>query len=120
LIGQKLLEEKKEFAKAWNVADINNEVHSVKELVDNIKLKWNKFNFYESKTENLHEAKMLLLDSSALNKQTGWQNIWNFNETIQNTIDWYKEFYDNKTLLTKFQLNKYIDDAKKQNAVWIN
>jgi CDP-glucose 4,6-dehydratase len=120
LIGQKLLEEKKEFAKAWNVADINNEVHSVKELVDIIKFKWNKFNFSESKTENLHEAKMLLLDSSALNKQTGWQNIWNFNETIQNTIDWYKEFYDNKTLLTKFQLNKYIDYAKKQNAVWIN
>lgn len=120
LIGQKLLQAEKEFAKAWNVADINNEVHTVKELVNKIKERWNKFNYIENIAENLHEAKLLLLDASQINKQTGWENIWSFDKTINAAMGWYKDFYEKHDLLTESQICDYLEAAKQKNAVWIN
>ena len=40
---------------------------------------------------DLHEAKLLQLDSSKA-KGLGWQPVWDFETTIEMTVDWYEKW----------------------------
>jgi len=62
-----------------------------------------------SNPNDLHEAKLLMLDISKAKFQLGWEPRLNINQTVELTVDWYKrykagEVYD----LCVEQINHYI------------
>ncbi len=133
LLGQKLLEGRKEFAEAWNFGPDNNSAITVKEVVDNLKQYWNKINYKilkevsdknedkikdKNQNKDFHEAAFLKLDCSKVHLLLEWKQVWNINETFKNTVDWYKSFYENNLIKTEDDLMLYINDAEDKKLSW--
>ena len=113
LLGQKLLEGKKEFAEAWNFGPESNEFITVNDLVNLIKKYLDKVDFKISKkTKDLHEANLLKLDSSKAYNKLGWKPVWNWEKAVETTINWYKVFYENNIINSNSNLIDYIRDFK--------
>ncbi len=108
LIGQKLLEGKKEFAEGWNFGPSDEGSITVKEVVEYIKEYWDKIDYLINEDKNnLHEANLLKLDCSKAHFKLRWKAKWNSETTFKKTIEWYKEFYENNTVQSKKQLLSY-------------
>lgn len=119
LLGQKLLEGKKEFAEAWNFGPESNESVSVFDVVNLIKKYWHRVDFkILEKTAKLHEASLLRLDCSKAYNKLKWRQVWNWEKAVETTTNWYKNFYENNELNTIGNLNSFIIDCKnKMNKV---
>jgi CDP-glucose 4,6-dehydratase len=120
MLGQKLLEGKKQFACAWNFGSDDESNVNVETLVTNMKLKWDKINYEFNKVDlNPHEANFLKLDCSKAHSELGWKSNWNFYETLETTTTWYKSFYENNVINSTNDLSKYIEDARETKQRWI-
>ena len=109
LIGQRLLEGKKEFAEGWNFGPSDEGSITVEEVVKYIKRYWDKIDYIISEDKNsLHEANLLKLDCSKAHFKLKWKAKWNAQMTFEMTVDWYKIFYENGIINSQQQLNQYI------------
>jgi len=119
-IGQKLLEEKVEFAEAWNFGPSDEGSITVEEVVKNVKKYWNKIDYeINSNPHQLHEANLLKLDCSKAHILLKWKDVWDSETTFEKTVKWYKSYYENdKTFLTQKDLISYVNDAKAKNIEW--
>jgi integrase len=76
-IGQKLLEEKVEFAEAWNFGPSDEGSITVEQVVQNVKKHWDKIDYEINKDPNqLHEANLLKLDCSKAHILLKWKDVW--------------------------------------------
>ena len=118
-IGQKLLEEKVEFADAWNFGPSDEGSISVEEVVKNVKKHWNKIDYEINRDPNqLHEANLLKLDCSKAHILLKWKDVWDSNTTFEKTVSWYKSYYEEENILTLQDLESYISDAKNKGVEW--
>jgi CDP-glucose 4,6-dehydratase len=119
LLGQRLLEEKREFAEAWNFGP-NDEGHKdVLSVVRELQGHWPIIDFQiHSGHGNLHEATLLKLDCSKARARLGWMPVWDSSTMILKTAQWYRDFYQSGSVLSQEQLNEYISDATQQNMSW--
>ncbi|MBN2816752.1 MAG: CDP-glucose 4,6-dehydratase [Campylobacterales bacterium] len=119
-IGQKLLEEKPEFADAWNFGPSDEGSITVEEVVQNVKKHWNKIAYEINRDPNqLHEANLLKLDCSKAHILLKWKDVWDSDTTFEKTVKWYKAYYeDDKSILTQLDLESYIADAQVKNIEW--
>lgn len=112
LLGQKLLEEKMAFAEGWNFGPNENEILSVKEVLEISEQYWNDIKFkIDIENKHFHEANLLSLNISKAQSKLGWNPVWTNQKSIENTIKWYREFYQNNILSTDSQIiefSKYI------------
>lgn len=109
MLGERLLNGKKDFAEGWNFGPEENEVLSVGEVLEIAKNIWDRID-YEVDTENkhFHEAGLLSLNINKAKSKLGWQPKWKNEISIKHTIEWYKEFYHSKKILTEEQLNQFV------------
>jgi hypothetical protein len=35
--------------------------------------------------------------------------LWNFEKSIAKTVEWYKKYYENKNIITKMQIEEYMN-----------
>lgn len=58
-----------------------------------------------------HEANFLKLDCSKAKSTLGWMPKWSIEEAVSETVDWYKNFIENKNIenITDEQINKYLE-----------
>lgn len=77
---------------------------------------------WEDKSESnaLHEAKFLNLSTDKANYLLGWRPVWNFEESIAETIAWYRgqEQQGEAINLTQGQIARYVTTAKKLRLSW--
>jgi len=119
LIGQKLLEEKKEYADAWNFGPSDEGSITVEEVVKKIKKYWDKIDYEISEDKNQpHEANLLKLDCSKAHIMLRWKSVWDSDTTFEKTVNWYKAFYEKNCLITSDNLQHYIKDAKNKQIIW--
>ena len=113
LIGQKLLEKDKSVATAWNFGPKDNASINVQEVLDLVKLSWNKLNYIiQEDINNPYETSLLRLDCSKAKNELEWDTKYDINKTFENTATWYKEFYENNNLITLQQIDEYIKVKK--------
>ncbi len=118
-IGQKLLEEKVEFAEAWNFCPSDEGSITVEKVVKNVKKHWDKIDYEINQAPNqLHEANLLKLDCTKANTILKWKDVWDSETTFEKTVKWYKAYYENNKVLTSEDLENYIKDAKAKNIEW--
>jgi CDP-glucose 4,6-dehydratase len=118
-IGQKLLEESVEYGEAWNFGPSNEGSITVEEVVKNIKNHWDKIDYEINKDLNHpHEANLLKLDCSKAHIILKWKDVWDSHTTFKKTVNWYKAFYENQKVLTKDDLEDYVDDAIIKKLPW--
>lgn len=99
MLGIKLYNKEKEFSGAWNFGpDIENCI-KVKELTDKV-LKIMGKQGYEVKENDYHkhEAGLLRLDNQKAKSILKWQPIFNIDQALEMTLEWYKRFYDNQDM----------------------
>lgn len=116
MLGQKLLEGRKEFADAWNFGP-NEEGHiNVETVVKSIKERWDRFEYeIDTESDNPREANLLKLDCSKANTLLRWKPIWDFEKAIDVTVRWYREYYENRKINSLKDLEEYINHAKMKN-----
>ena len=118
-IGQKLLEEKVEFAEAWNFGPSDEGSITVEQVVQNVKKHWDKIDYEINKDPNqLHEANLLKLDCSKAHILLKWKDVWDSDTTFEKTVKWYKAFYEDEEILTKEDLEEYVKDAIYKKLEW--
>ena len=118
-IGQKLLEEKVEFGGAWNFGPSDEGSISVEEVVKNVKNYWDKIDYkIDEDLNQLHEASLLKLDCSKAHTILKWQAVWDNQTTFKKTVKWYKAFYEEQKILTKFDLQEYTESASAKGLTW--
>jgi len=111
LIGQKLLEKKKEFAEGWNFGPNDEGSIKVKEVVEYIHQYWNKIEYIiNEQNNNFYEATLLKLDCSKAHLKLGWKAKWDSQTTFEKTVHWYREFYENEKVSSMEQLKQYVGE----------
>jgi CDP-glucose 4,6-dehydratase len=95
----------------WNFGPDLAQKHSVAELVATFARCWGVLGSQSWKSdgaEHPHEAGYLLLDSTKARKELGWIDKLGFEETINWTVDWYKNS-DNHSIrsLCENQINRF-------------
>ena len=115
LLGQKLLEGKKEFSGAWNFGPGSDDHQNVMTVVNKLKTYWDKidFQFMPDNEKNLHEANLLRLDCSKAYINLGWKSVWNSLTAFEKTAGWYREFYDSGSMISHQNLSDYTESAKQ-------
>ena len=94
LLGQKLLEGRKEFAEAWNFGPSEDGNVTVGEIAAQVKKTWPKIDYEIQKSpDQPHEAGMLRLDCSKARTKLKWAPVWDGKIAIKKTTQWYKTFY---------------------------
>ncbi len=70
-------------------------------------------------SSNLHEAGLLRLDCSKSRQRLNWRGTWPNDEAFSQTVQWYREFYEQGRVLTYEQLTFYLRDALAKGMSWI-
>jgi CDP-glucose 4,6-dehydratase len=108
LLGAKLLAGEKSFASAWNFGPRHNEVMNVNEVLNHARSLWNDVKYKIEKDEKMHEAQLLMLDCSKANDVLNWHPVWNTEQAIYHTINWYREYYLQNRISTKHDFDSYL------------
>ena len=118
-LGWKLLESKFEYADGWNFGPEMTSNLTVREVITYTMKYWDVFKInYLNSNDNPHEANLLMLDCSKANKLLKWRPVWLIEQTIQKTIEWYKNFYLNNEISTYKDINEYIEQAFTLKRIW--
>jgi CDP-glucose 4,6-dehydratase len=115
----KMKEKPEMFAGAWNFGPFHSNVVDVQTLTERLLEEWGSGR-WEVVTQNEnapHEASYLKLDSAKSMTRLGWKPVYNIDEAIQKTIEWYRKYYTGKTDMYDFslkQIKAFMRDAMKK------
>lgn len=119
MLGQKLYEEEKEFAEAWNFGPAIEGTMNVIEVCQLLKKHWENVAIeLDSNTNHPHEANLLSLDCSKSQRKLKWEPVWGNTDTFSQTAIWYKDFYSINKLNSNLNLQYYIIKAKEKSLKW--
>lgn len=104
-------EELEVYANGFNFGPLPPSNRSVEQLADEVVKNWGSGNWNYKKEDAVHEAFLLNLSIDKAFHLLGWQPVWEFGETIKNTVSWYKDLYEKKDIVakTKSQIKSYQD-----------
>ncbi len=118
-LGAKLLSDGQVFASAWNFGPIESEAYTVGQVIALAQSEWDKIVIAPDQTENQpHEAGHLLLDCSKAQEQLRWHPVWDTETAVRKTIRWYREYYENRNIITHSDLDSYCKAAAKAGLEW--
>lgn len=82
------------FAEAWNFGPADSDARTVRSLVSALAKLWGDAALWECvEPTQLHEARLLRLDSSKARARLGWSPRWNLDQTLLHTVEWYQSFH---------------------------
>ena len=100
---------------------------TVKDLIDRLSKRWGfkekKDSYLIKHIEDFHEAGLLQLDCTKANNVLDWKPNLSFDQMINFSADWYKEFYNTNdiegmVIASENQIKNYIEIAKEKNYSW--
>ena len=117
-IGRELLSGKSEFASAWNFGPDVCDNRTVTEILEKMQGFWPKLKWRVSDTPQPHEASLLSLDCSKSKHYLKWSPVWELDEAIRMTADWYRNMTENDTIITSDQIVQFQTDAIQRGRKW--
>ena len=114
ILAEKLNKEKNPYATAFNFGPFIESNKTVKELVDECLKYWKGDYYFERNVNSPHEAGVLNLSIEKAIKSLEWNPKWDFSKSIELTINWYKDvFQDNKSAIdcSLGNLKEYTNDT---------
>ncbi|WP_227938057.1 CDP-glucose 4,6-dehydratase [Alkalihalobacillus deserti] len=108
-LGQKMFEEPIKYCEGWNFGPNEDSIISVWDVAMKVVERYGKGEIKdESGIEQPHEAKLLMLNIDKVRSRLGWIPKLNINETLDFTIEWYKEYRSSDIYqLCVDQINKF-------------
>ena len=108
LLGQGLLQGRRDFARAWNFGPDGDSNCSVEQLLTAIKREWPAIEWRQTGKPMLHEANLLQLDATLARQKLGWRPIWSLNQALAVTAAWYRRYLEQGEVNSLQQLRDYI------------
>lgn len=96
LLAQAMVKNDYEYNQAFNFAPSTDSNCKVEDLIKEIFQHWEGNYFLQKELNAYKEARLLSLSSEKARLKLGWENIWNFNKTVEKTVMWYKKVEQNK------------------------
>ena len=109
---------------AFNFGPQSMQDYSVIKLVEEMSMHWNKVKWKNviSNQDSQVESGLLKLNCDKAFHYLGWHSVWNFEETIKETVNWYRDYYEepNKSMYAYCvnQIKNYTALADKKNLRW--
>lgn len=113
-LAERLYANGHEFSGAWNLGPNDNEIKTVKNILDLMAGIWgDNAQWQQDIAENSHEATLLRLDCSKARILLNWHSKWDIDTTLEKLTVWYKDYfakYQNMLELTQSQINAYMQE----------
>lgn len=120
-LGEKLLKGEKTFAEGWNFGPEKGGAITVEATAQAFARYWEDVQITcPALTDQPHEAALLQLDCTKAKDKLSWHGVLSPEEAFQITAEWYKAFYLENRLLTREQLDQYIQKAEERGLAWTN
>ncbi|MHA3960294.1 CDP-glucose 4,6-dehydratase [Synechococcus sp. LTW-G] len=94
LLAQQMLNQSQPPCDAFNFGPTLNSNRSVADLVQTMLQHWNGTWVDAHDASAPHEAGLLHLQIDKAHHQLGWRPRWDFDETLERTVRWYKDVHD--------------------------
>jgi len=123
-LGSKLYAKPKKYSEAWNLGPNQTSNTTVEKVVQNVIRIWNKGDWIDVSKESRDqptELVSLLLDSTKALNSLEWKTTYSFENAINETISWYKSYYNNDTPMRELSVNQieqYSKTANRMNITW--
>ncbi|MEN8260207.1 MAG: CDP-glucose 4,6-dehydratase [Pseudomonadota bacterium] len=108
LLGQRLLENKREYAEAWNFGPDQRDNRTVANVLEQLRIHWPALQWRRAEQDEVHEARLLHLDSAKARQKLGWYPVWSLEQALKATADWYRQFLESGEIITQDQLEAYV------------
>lgn len=93
MLCYKMNEDPQKYAEAWNFGPGLLGIKNVEKLVEEVIMNYGKGNWKVVNDKDArYESNILSLDISKANLNLGWRPLLSFEETIKNTVEWYKQY----------------------------
>ncbi|MDH4317100.1 MAG: CDP-glucose 4,6-dehydratase [Desulfobulbaceae bacterium] len=119
MLGEKLLQGRTEYAEAWNFGPDTEGNRTVSEVLTNLQCHWPNIQWHLAGSSQLHEAGMLYLDNAKARQLLKWKPLWQFDDAIAATSDWYRIWLETGQVDSRRQLDEYIEMAIRCDAAWV-
>lgn len=116
VLGQKLLVSGNKYAQGFNFGPEEESVLTVEDVAKKVVKCYGKGEIIVEKKDNLHEAKLLMLNINKAKEVLGWNPVLSIDEAIEKTVEWYKRFHSGENMLdfTVEQIETY-EKARDNN-----
>lgn len=118
-LGALMLQNKKKYSSAWNFGPRDRDVLSVEEILNLSIDCFGKGSIKLDEGDNPHEANLLKLDISKAMSSLKWKPVYDANQAIKKTMNWYKAYYENKERnmyeYTLHQIEQYENESVTKN-----
>jgi CDP-glucose 4,6-dehydratase len=113
-----------QLASAFNFGPAHEANRTVEELVVEALKHWPGKWKDTSDANAVHEAKLLQLSTDKAHAMLGWSPAWNFSETIEFTVQWYRQAEKKSAPATlqkstSSQIREYCATARKLKIPWV-
>ena len=99
---------------SWNFGPPETAVHEVEEVATLVAARWGAGGAVHitPSQSNMHEARLLQLNSTKANRHLDWNVRWNFHQTMHHTIDWYRAWNagESAEVLTATDIKEYLSE----------
>jgi len=105
-------------AGAFNFGPANQSNRTVADLVHEILKSWPGAWVDRSDPKATHEATLLNLSTDKAFHLLKWRPVWSFEETVAETVGWYRAAGAEARALTTRQITAYEEGARRANIAW--
>lgn len=110
LLAQKIYQDHIKYSCGWNFGPNDEDVKSVKWVVDKLCNKWKGRVSYElDHNKHPHEAQLLKLDCSKARSALNWRPKWNIEQALDKVVEWFVAYREKRDLfrLSLDQIDAY-------------
>lgn len=118
LLGQRLLAGDRPCADAWNFGPDGDEDRTVEQVLRLLARTWSQLRWEVDLGPQPHEASSLKLDSAKAKARLNWRPVWNHDDAIKHTAEWYRRLQESDEVLSSQQLAAYVADAANLGVGW--
>jgi CDP-glucose 4,6-dehydratase len=106
MLGEHLLMGQRGAAGAWNFGPEDSlSVLQVMKIAAEI---WPKIRYkVEPQEHHPSMVRQLYLDSTKAKRELGWHPVWVIEKAVQQTIEWYRDYYENNHVATMQDINSF-------------
>lgn len=116
-VACELLKGQVSYATAWNFGPQEESSVSVENIAKYSQHCWDAIRYNVTPhADHPHEATWLMLDSSKARIELHWSPVWNWQETLDRTIQWYRQFHKDRVINTEVDLDTFERELKKKHA----
>jgi len=112
LLAKKMWDDPTKYCEGWNFGPRTESIANVWDVATKVITNYENGELCDlSKLNDLHEAKLLMLDISKAKFQLGWEPRLNIDQTVELTVDWYKRYKTEEVYkVCSEQIKKFISN----------